>query len=189
MDFNQHQLLTDVYLLIQRNKTKSLMLLTRLLIFFPFSKRLFYQKSNKNSPQKIGQNGQQQISKKNTPKFKDHPGQFIENFSVTRETSKRALFKSPLEKLTLNYNRKRIRSDSVENLNCENKIRRLNTPSLMQSDSNAKKNILSNRNDLHVKKRLFSGSHSDALPHSSSSTQNGFVMKQSMTSDIKRVIY
>lgn len=128
-----------------------------------------------NSQQK---KSQQQMSKKKTPKSKEHPGEIIEKLTITRETSKRALFKSPLEKLSLSNNRKRIRSETVENLNFENKIRRLDISTEMQSIPSDVHFMSSSRNDDHVKKRLFSGVQSDVIP---------LGIKQPMTTDIKRV--
>lgn len=113
------------------------------------------------------------MSKRKTPKSKEHPGEIVEKLTITRETSKRALFKSPLSN-----NRKRIRSETVENLNCENKIRRLNNMSDMKSNPSDIYVMSSSRNDDHVKKRLFSGAQSDAIPPG---------VKQPMTTDIKRV--
>ncbi|CAO1335687.1 unnamed protein product [Diamesa tonsa] len=139
------------------------------------TKRLFHQKSNMtNSQQK---KSQQQMSKKKTPKSKEHPGEIIEKLTITRETSKRALFKSPSEKLSLSNNRKRIRSETVENLNFENKIRRLDISTEMQSIPSDVHFMSSSRNDDHVKKRLFSGVQSDVIP---------LGIKQPMTTDIKR---
>ena len=129
------------------------------------------------------------MSKKNTSKSREHPSEIIEKLTITRETSKRALFKSPLEKSSLNNNRKRIRSESVENLNCENKMRRLDISSQMQSNPHAINFISSSRNDDHVKKRLFCGINSNALPLSNTNTHNGFGTRKPLTTDIKRVSY
>lgn len=120
------------------------------------------------------------MSKRKTPKTEEHPGEIIEKLTITRETSKRALFKSPLEKLSLNNNRKRIRSETVENLVCQNKIRRLESISEIKSNPSAIHFMSSSRNDDHVKKRLFSGVQSDAKTLGA---------KQPMTTDIKRVSY
>ena len=118
------------------------------------------------------------MSKKKTPTYKEYSGETIEKLTLTRETSKRALFKSPLEKLFCNNNSKRIRSEeSIENLNCENKIRLIDISQSNNINS-------SSRNEGHVKKRLFSGSQSDLmLPQPSTKA----AVKQPMTTDIKRV--
>ena len=76
------------------------------------------------------------------------------------------------------YNSKRIRSEeSIENLNCENKIRLIDISQSNNINS-------SSRNEGHVKKRLFTGSQSDLmLPQPSTKA----AVKQPMTTDIKRV--
>ncbi|CAO1338987.1 unnamed protein product [Diamesa serratosioi] len=150
------------------------------LILIDKTKKMFHQKSSTtNSPQKIF-SFHQQMSKKKTPKSKDHSSEIIEKLTLIRETSKRALFKSPLEILSNNINHKRKRSESVESLSCDSKFRRLDNSS--QNENHRKSSIPSTHNDGHVKKRLFSGTNSDDLPHSSTKKS----VKQPMTTDIKR---
>lgn len=161
----------------KRNET-NILISADTLIIFSCRKRLFHQKSNITNSQQEQICGQQQMSKRKTPKSKEHPGEIIEKLTITRETSKRALFKSPLEKVSLSNNRKRIRSETVENLNCENKIRRLDISSEMQSIPSNLHLMSNSRNDDHVKKRLFSGAQSDDIP---------LGVKQPLTTDIKRV--